>query len=125
MNLQRENILPSERTQAYKMKMKAIKRQGVRTDSTSPQLAAKFRSDDEIAKADNVSGDTVRRYIRLTELEPELRQMVDEKKSDLDKLVLPTDTIRKYFPRSYTPQRMQDTIINLLEQWQKKRQQQH
>lgn len=79
-NLQRENILPSERAKAYKMKMEAIKRQGARTDLTSPQVAAKFRSDDEVAKGENVSGDTIRRYVRLTELEPELQQLVDDKK---------------------------------------------
>ena len=79
-NIQRENILPSERAQAYKMKLEAIKRQGARTDLTSPQVAAKFRADDEVAKGADVSGDTVRRYIRLTELSPELQQMVDEKK---------------------------------------------
>lgn len=79
-NIQRENILPSERAQAYKMKLEAIKRQGARTDLTSPQFAAKFRADDEVAKSSDVSGDTVRRYIRLTELSPELQQMVDEKK---------------------------------------------
>ena len=79
-NIQRENILPSERAQAYKMKLEAIKRQGARHDLTSPQIAAKFRADDEVAKNTDVSGDTVRRYIRLTELTPELQQMVDEKK---------------------------------------------
>ena len=79
-NIQRENILPSERAQAYKMKLEAIKRQGARTDLTSPQVAAKFRADDEVAKGADVSGDTVRRYIRLTELSPELQLMVDEKK---------------------------------------------
>ncbi|MCC8156556.1 MAG: ParB/RepB/Spo0J family partition protein, partial [Oscillospiraceae bacterium] len=82
-NLQRENILPSEHAQAYKMKLEAIKRQGQRTDLTSPQIAAKFRSDDEVAKNAGVSGDTVRRYIRLTELSPELQNMVDEKKIGL------------------------------------------
>ena len=79
-NLQRENILPSERAQAYKMKLEAIKRQGARTDLTSPQVAAKFRSDDAVAKDQGISGDTVRRYIRLTNLIPELLDMVDEKK---------------------------------------------
>ena len=69
-NIRRENILPSERAQAYKMKLEAIKRQGARTDLTSPQVAAKFRADDEVAKGADVSGDTVRRYIRLTELSP-------------------------------------------------------
>ena len=79
-DIQRENILPSERAKAYKMKLEAIKRQGARTDLTSPQVAAKFRSDDKVAKGANISGDTVRRYIRLNELSPELQQMVDDKK---------------------------------------------
>ncbi|MDL2273860.1 ParB/RepB/Spo0J family partition protein [Oscillospiraceae bacterium OttesenSCG-928-G22] len=186
-NLQRENILPTERAKAYKMKLEAVKRQGARTDLTSPKISAKLRSDDEVGKQMGVSGDTLRNYISLTELVPELQQMVDEKKialspayqiaalkpdeqkmllvtmdseqatpslsqaqrmkkasaegkltddsmlsimaedkkGDLDKVVLPADTLRKYFPRSYTPQKMQETIIKLLEQWQKKRQQQH
>ena len=183
-NIQRENILPSERAQAYKMKLEAIKRQGARTDLTSPQVAAKFRADDEVAKGADVSGDTVRRYIRLTELSPELQQMVDEKKigmtpaveisylkpeeqqmlltaidseqatpslsqaqrmkklsregklnddSMLDimmeqkkpegyNVVLSADKLRKYFPRSYTPQRMEETILKLLDAWLRKRQ---
>ena len=79
-NLQREHILPSERALAYKMKLKAIKNQGARSDLTSPQVAAKFRSDDAVAKDQGISGDTVRRYIRLTNLIPELLGMVDEKK---------------------------------------------
>ena len=79
-NLQREHILPSERALAYKMKLDAIKNQGARSDLTSPQLAAKFRSDDAVAKDQGISGDTVRRYIRLTNLIPELLDMVDEKK---------------------------------------------
>ena len=79
-NLQRENILPSERAAAYKMKLEAMKRQGMRTDLTSPQVASKLRSDDQVAKESNISGDTLRRYIRLTELQPELMKMVDEKK---------------------------------------------
>ena len=79
-NLQRENILPSERAFAYKMKLKALKNQGARSDLTSPQVAAKFRSDDAVAKDQGISGDTVRRYIRLTNLIPELLGMVDEKK---------------------------------------------
>ena len=79
-NLQREHILPSERAFAYKMKLDAIKNQGARSDLTSPQLAAKFRSDDAVAKDQGISGDTVRRYIRLTNLIPELLDMVDEKK---------------------------------------------
>ena len=183
-NIQRENILPSERAQAYKMKLEAIKRQGARTDLTSPQVAAKFRADDEVAKGADVSGDTVRRYIRLTELSPELQQMVDEKKigmtpaveisylkpeeqqmlltaidseqatpslsqaqrmkklsregklnddSMLDimmeqkkpeghNVVLSADKLRKYFPRSYTPQKMEETILKLLDAWLRKRQ---
>ena len=79
-NLQREHILPSERAFAYKMKLEALKNQGARSDLTSPQVAAKFRSDDAVAKDQGISGDTVRRYIRLTNLIPELLDMVDEKK---------------------------------------------
>ena len=183
-NLQRENILPSERAFAYKMKLEALKNQGARSDLTSPQVAAKFRSDDVVAKDQGISGDTVRRYIRLTSLIPELLDMVDEKKiafnpavelsyldesqqrdfleamndtqnapslsqaqrlkklaqeghfsydvafavmgeekkDELDKVVIKNDTLRKYFPRSYTPKQMEDTIIKLLEQWQRKQQ---
>ncbi|MDL2300057.1 ParB/RepB/Spo0J family partition protein [Clostridiaceae bacterium OttesenSCG-928-D20] len=187
-NLQRENILPTERAKAYKMKLEAVKRQAGRpSKENAPKISAKLRSDDEVGKQMGVSGDTLRNYISLTELVPELQQMVDEKKialspayqiaalkpdeqkmllvtmdseqatpslsqaqrmkkasaegkltddsmlsimtedkkGDLDKVVLPADTLRKYFPRSYTPQKMQETIIKLLEQWQKKRQQQH
>ena len=186
-NLQRENILPSERAFAYKMKLEALKNQGARSDLTSPQLAAKFRSDDAVAKDQGISGDTVRRYIRLTSLIPELLDMVDEKKiafnpavelsyldesqqrdfleamndtqnapslsqaqrlkklaqeghfsydvafavmgeekkDELDKVVIKNDTLRKYFPRSYTPKQMEDTIIKLLEQWQRKLQRQN
>ena len=79
-NLQREHILPSERAFAYKMKLDAIKNQGARSDLTSPQLAAKFRSDDAVAKDQGISGDTVRRYIRLTNLIPEMLDLVDQKK---------------------------------------------
>ena len=87
-NIQRENILPSERAQAYKMKLEAIRRKAGRPAKTeekadennSPQVAANFRADDTVAKDAGISGDTVRRYIRLTELSPELQQMVDEKK---------------------------------------------
>ena len=166
-NLQREHILPSERAFAYKMKLKALKNQGARSDLTSPQVAAKFRSDDAVAKDQGISGDTVRRYIRLTNLIPELLGMVDEKKisfnpavelsyldeaqqrdflqamdetqnapslsqaqrmkklaqegkltyeaafaimgevkkDELDKVVIKNDTLKKYFPRSYTPRR--------------------
>ena len=184
-NLQRENILPSERAAAYKMKLDAMKRQGMRTDLTSPQVASKLRSDDQVAKESNISGDTLRRYIRLTELQPELMKMVDEKKIaftpavelsylkpdeqrmlidtieseqstpslsqaqrmkklsqngelDCDKLFsiiteikkpekneirLSSDILEKYFPKNYTPQKMQEVIIKLLETWQRKRQQ--
>mgnify|MGYP000713080372 CR=1 FL=1 len=186
-NLQRENILPSERAFAYKMKLEALKNQGARSDLTSPQVAAKFRSDDAVAKDQGISGDTVRRYIRLTNLVPELLDMMDEKKiafnpavelsyldesqqrdfleamndtqnapslsqaqrlkklaqeghfsydvafavmgeekkDELDKVVIKNDTLRKYFPRSYTPKQMEDTIIKLLEQWQRKQQRQN
>ena len=186
-NLQREHILPSERAYAYKMKMDAIRHQGQRTDLTSPQVAAKFRADDEVGKDAGVSGDTVRRYVRLTNLIPELLDMVDEKKiafnpavelsyldesqqrdfleamndtqnapslsqaqrlkrlaqeghfsydvafavmgeekkDELDKVVIKNDTLRKYFPRSYTPKQMEDTIIKLLDQWQRKQQRQN
>ena len=186
-NLQRENILPSERAAAYKMKLEAMKRQGMRTDLTSPQVASKLRSDDKVAKESNISGDTLRRYIRLTELQPELMKMVDEKKIaftpavelsylkpdeqrmlidtieyeqstpslsqaqrmkklsqsgelDCDKLFsimtemkkperneirLTSDILEKYFPKNYTPQKMQEVIIKLLESWQRKRQMNH
>ena len=79
-NIQRENILPSERAKAYKMKMDAIRRQGARTDLTSPNVSAKFRSDDTVGEKDGVSGDTVRNYMALNNLSPPLMQMVDEKK---------------------------------------------
>ena len=75
-NLQREHILPSERAFAYKMKLDAIKNQGARSDLTSPQVASKFRSDDEVAKGQGISGDTVRRFIRLTNLIPELLDII-------------------------------------------------
>lgn len=79
-NLQREQLLPSEKAKAYKMKLEAMKRQGARHDLTSPQRAAKFRADDEIAKDAGISGDTVRRYIRLNNLVPEILSLVDEGK---------------------------------------------
>ena len=193
-NLQRENILPSERAQAYKMKLEAIRRKAGRPAKTkekadennSPQVAANYRSDDAVAKAEDISGDTVRRYIRLTELQPELQQMVDtgkmamtpaveisylkpeeqkllldtieseqatpslsqaqrmkklsqsgelnddtmlgimmeQKKPEKMDITIPGEVLQKYFPRSYTPQRMQETIIKLLESWQRKRQKQ-
>ena len=183
-NLQREHILPSERAFAYKMKLDALKNQGARSDLTSPQLAAKFRSDDAVAKDQGISGDTVRRYIRLTSLIPELLDMVDEKKisfnpavelsyldesqqrdfleamedtqnapslsqaqqlkkmaqqgefsyekafdvmgqekkSEKDTVTIKNETLRKYFPRSYTPKQMEEKIIQLLDAWQKKQQ---
>ena len=77
-NIQRENILPSERAKAYKMRMEAMKRQGARTDLTSPNISARFRSDDELGQEVGVSGDTIRNYASLTNLVPELMQMVDE-----------------------------------------------
>ena len=79
-NLQREHILPSERAFAYKMKLEALKNQGARSDLTSPQVAAKFRSDDAVARDQGISGDTVRRYIHLTNLIPEMLDLVDQKK---------------------------------------------
>ena len=184
-NLQRENLLPSERAFAYKMKLEAIKHQGARTDLTSVQVEQKLSARDQVAKeAGERSGIQVMRYVHLTELIPELLDMVDEKKiafnpayelsflkpdeqqmlvetmdyeqatpslsqaqrmkkfsqdgklsedvmlaimseekkGDLDKVTLSSDTLRKYFPKSYTPAKMQETIIKLLEQWQKKRQ---
>lgn len=182
-NLQRENILPSERAYAYKMKMDAIKHQGQRTDLTLPQLAAKLRTDDEIGKSVGVSGDTVRRFVRLTNLIPEVLDMVDEKKisfnpavelsflkpqeqrdfleameyaqaapslsqaqrmkklsqegrctleamcdvmdeikkDDMGQISFKTNDIKKFFPKSYTPKQMSDTILRLLEQYQRRR----
>ena len=183
-NLQREHILPSERAFAYKMKLDAMKNQGTRSDLTSTQVVSKLRSNEKLGAENNQSRETVRRFIRLTNLIPELLDMVDnktvsfnpavelsylspeqqqeviramddtqnfpsvsqakrikklaqdgtfttetivaimgeEKKSELDTVTIKNDTLRKYFPRSYTPQQMEDTIIKLLEQWQKKRQ---
>ena len=183
-NLQREHILPSERAFAYKMKLDAIKNQGTRSDLTSTQVVSKLRSNEMLGAENNQSRETVRRFIRLTNLIPELLDMVDnktvsfnpavelsylspeqqqeviramddtqnfpsvsqakrikklaqdgtfttetvvaimgeEKKSELDTVTIKNDTLRKYFPRSYTPKQMEDTIIKLLEQWQKKRQ---
>ena len=186
-NLQRENILPSERAFAYKMKLEALKNQGARSDLTSTQLVSKLRSNEQLGAENNQSRETVRRFIRLTNLVPELLDMVDEKKiafnpavelsyldesqqrdfleamndtqnapslsqaqrlkrlaqeghfsydvafavmgeekkGELDKVVIKNDTLRKYFPRSYTPKQMEDTIIKLLEQWQRKQQRQN
>lgn len=187
-NLQRESILPSERAMAYKMKLEAIKHRAGRPqkedEKNSPKISANFRSDDEIGSSAGISGDTVRNYISLTNLVPELMQMVDEKKIALTPayeianlpedeqrmlvetidseqatpslsqaqrmrklsqsgelnddtmlsimteqkkpekmdVTLPGDQLSKYFPRSYTPQRIQETIFKLLDAWQKKRQ---
>lgn len=183
-NLQRETILPSERAFAYKMKLEAMKHQGQRTDLTSCQLGTKLRTDALVAEGTNESARTVQRFIRLTELIPELLDMVDQKqlsfnpavelsylsqpeqhelldamdyaqstpslsqaqrlkklsqegtldlgtmrtimseikKPELGNVTLKDATLRKYFPRSYTPRQMQETIIKLLEQWQKRRQ---
>ena len=186
-NLQRENILPSERAKAYKMKLEAIKRQGKRHDLTSDQLGQKLSgktSRELIAENSNDSPTQIQRYIRLTELSPELQQMVDEKKiamtpaveisylkpeeqkmlltamdseqatpslsqaqrmkklsregalnddSMLDimmeqkkpeksDITLSGEKLRKYFPRSYTPFQIENTIFKLLDAWQKKRQ---
>ena len=187
-NLQRENILPSERAFAYKMKLEAIKNQGARSDLTSGQIVQKSKLSIERVAEDAGEGyKTVQRFIRLTNLIPELLDMVDEKKiafnpavelsyldesqqrdfleamndtqnapslsqaqrlkklaqeghfsydvafavmgeekkDELDKVVIKNDTLRKYFPRSYTPKQMEDTIIKLLEQWQRKLQRQN
>ena len=109
-NIQRENILPSERAQAYKMKLEAIKRQGARTDLTSPKISAKFRSDDEVGQDAGVSGDTM------------LSIMMEQKKPEKNDITLSGEKLRKYFPRSYTPFQIENTIFKLLDAWQKKRQ---
>ena len=182
-NLQRENILPSERAFAYKMKLEAMKHQGSRSDLTSCQVGTKLRSDQLVAENTSDSARTVQRYIRLTNLIPELLELVDQKqisfnpavelsylapeeqetflaameevqaapslsqaqrlkklaqegdftmdaareimnevkKGDLERVTFRNEQLRKYFPRSYTTQQMQDTILKLLEQWQKKK----
>ena len=109
-NLQPENILPSERPKAYKMKLEAIKRQGARTDLTSPKISAKFRSDDEVGQDAGVSGDTM------------LSIMMEQKKPEKNDITLSGEKLRKYFPRSYTPFQIENTIFKLLDAWQKKRQ---
>ena len=183
-NLQREHILPSERAFAYKMKLEAIKKQGARSDLTSRQVVGKLEAADLVGKSSDESGRQVQRFIRLTNLIPELLDLVDqkkisfnpavelsyltaaeqrdfleamqdtqnapslsqaqrikklsqegkctydaifdimgeEKKAELDRVTIKNEVLRKYFPKSYTPKQMQDTIIKLLEQWQKKRQ---
>ena len=184
-NLQRENILPSERAAAYKMKLEALKRQGARTDLTSAQVVPKLSAREKVAEEAGVNRMEVTRYIRLTELQPELQQMVDEKKMaftpaveisylkpdeqrmlldtisseqatpslsqaqrlkklsqageltddsmfsimseqkkpERNDLTIPADVLEKFFPRSFTPMKMQEVIIKLLESWQRKRQQ--
>ena len=186
-NLQRENILPSERAFSYKMKLEAMKHQGERGDLTSDQVGQKLWSVEQVASDVGESKTQIQRFIRLTNLIPELLDMVDEKKiafnpavelsyldesqqrdfleamndtqnapslsqaqrlkklaqeghfsydvafavmgeekkDELDKVVIKNDTLRKYFPRSYTPKQMEDTIIKLLDQWQRKQQRQN
>lgn len=183
-NLQREELLPSERAFAYKMKLEALKHQGARTDLTSSQVGTRLRADELIAQQLGESRNQIQRFIRLTELISTLLDMVDEhkiafnpavelsylkkeeqtllleamdseqatpslsqaqrlkkfsqqkmlsldvmravmseeKKTDLDRVTLKNETLRKYFPKSYTPKQMEDTIIKLLEGWYKKRQ---
>ena len=179
-NLQREDLLPSERAFAYKLKLEAIRHQGERTDLTSRQVVGKLEAADIIGEDAGESGRQVQRYIRLTELIPPLLDMVDERKiafnpayelsfltkdeqamlldamdseqvtpslsqaqrlkqfsqrgeldaavmraimseekKEVERVTLKGDTLRKYFPASYTPKRMEETIIKLLEQWQK------
>ena len=184
-NLQRERLLPSEKAFSYKMRLEAMKRQGQRTDLTSSLLGTKLRSDTELAQRAGESRNQIQRYIRLTELIPDLLQMVDdgkiafrpavelsyldgkqqqdfleamdasqnapslsqairikklaqqgefdydavynimneEKKSELDTVTIKNETLRKYFPRNYTPRQMESIIIKLLDQWQLKKQQ--
>ena len=183
-NLQREHILPSERALAYKMKLEAIKNQGARSDLTSGQIGPKLRSDEQVALDAGESRKQVQRFVRLTNLIPELLDMVDEKKisfnpavelsyldesqqrdfleamqdtqnapslsqaqqlkkmaqqgefsyekafdvmgqekrSEKDTVTIKNETLRKYFPRSYTPKQMEEKIIQLLDAWQKKQQ---
>ena len=182
-NLQRENILPSERAHAYKMKLEAMKHQGARTDLTSGQIGPKLRSDEQLAQDTGESRKQIQRFIHLTNLIPDLLEMVDQKqisfnpavelsylapeeqeiflqamdevqaapslsqaqrlkklaqegdftmdaareimnevkKGELERVTFRNEQLRKYFPRSYTTQQMQDTIIKLLDQWQKKK----
>mgnify|MGYP000675029981 CR=1 FL=1 len=184
-NLQRESLLPSERAFAYKMKLDAMKHQGERVDLTSSQVGTKLRADEKVAKDSGESRNQVQRFVRLTNLVPELLDMVDEKKisfnpavelsyldekqqqdfleamdasqnapslsqairikklaqqgefdydavynimneekkSELDTVTIKNETLRKYFPRNYTPRQMESIIIKLLDQWQLKKQQ--
>lgn len=184
-NIQRENILPSERAYAYKLKLEAIKHQGQRNDLTLGQIGTRSRADEKLADSVGDSARNVQRFIRLTELVPELLDMVDtkkiafnpavelsylmpheqvqlmeamemeqatpslsqaqrlkkysqdgkltfdvmtaimseDKKGELDKVTLTGEKLKKYFPKSYTPQQMEETILKLLESWSRKRQQ--
>lgn len=183
-NLQRENILPSERAFSYKMKLEAMKHQGQRGDLTSDQVGQKSWAVNQLADDANESKTQVQRFIRLTNLIPEILDMVDEKKiafnpavelsylkpseqkefleamdyaqaspslsqaqrlkklsqegdctlvamcevmneikkDELDHVTIKNEVLRKYFPKSYTPKQMQDTIIRLLEKWQRSKQ---
>ena len=183
-NLQREHILPSERAFAYKMKLEALKNQGARSDLTSSQIGTKLRADEKVAQDSGESRNQIQRFIRLTNLIPELLDMVDEKKiafnpavelsyldesqqrafleamndtqnapslsqaqqlkkmaqqgefsyekafdvmgqekrSEKDTVTIKNETLRKYFPRSYTPKQMEEKIIQLLDAWQKQQQ---
>ena len=183
-NLQREHILPSERAFAYKMKLEALKNQGARSDLTSDQVGQKLWSVEQVASDAGESKTQIQRFIRLTNLVPELLDMVDEKKiafnpavelsyldeiqqrafleamndtqnapslsqaqqlkkmaqqgdfsyekafdvmgqekkSEKDTVTIKNETLRKYFPRSYTPKQMEEKIIQLLDAWQKKQQ---
>ena len=183
-NLQRENILPSERAFSYKMKLEAMKHQGQRGDLTSDQVGQKSWAVNQLADDANESKTQVQRFIRLTNLIPEILDMVDEKKiafnpavelsylkpseqkefleamdyaqaspslsqaqrlkklsqeggctldamcevmneikkDELDHVTIKNEFLRKYFPKSYTPKQMQDTIIRLLEKWQRSKQ---
>ena len=183
-NLQREHILPSERAFAYKMKLEALKNQGARSDLTLSQIGTKLRADEKVAQDSGESRNQIQRFIRLTNLVPELLDMVDEKKiafnpavelsyldesqqrdfleamedtqnapslsqaqqlkkmaqqgefsyekafdvmgqekkSEKDTVTIKNETLRKYFPRSYTPKQMEEKIIQLLDAWQKKQQ---
>ena len=183
-NLQRENILPSERAFSYKMKLEAMKHQGERGDLTSAQVGPKSWAAQVVAEEAGDSKSQVKRYIRLTNLIPEILDMVDEKKiafnpavelsylkpseqkefleamdyaqaspslsqaqrlkklsqegdctldamcevmneikkDELDHVTIKNEVLRKYFPKSYTPKQMQDTIIRLLEKWQRSKQ---
>lgn len=104
-NHQRENILPSERAFSYKMQLEAMKRQGKRNDLTSTQVAGKSESADVLGKASKISGDTVRRYVRLTELIPQLLQMVDDKKIAFNPAV----------ELSYIPHELQTELLDIIE----------